>query len=68
MMIVVLMLDVSIQFQDFEIPLYSMLIRRHADCPHASFQDPSRDPNAPPRRSIETRALVIQRAASTEGL
>ena len=30
-------------------------------CPHTSFDDPTSDPNAPPRRSIEVRMMAVFR-------
>lgn len=33
--------------------------RRGGACPHTSFDDPSAAPDAPPRRSIETRLMAV---------
>jgi hypothetical protein len=35
------------------------------DCPHASFHNPDTRESAPPRESVETRSLVIERIAPT---
>ncbi len=38
--------------------------RRGGACPHTSFDDPTSPPDAPPRRSIETRLMAVFRKAA----